>query len=440
MSYTPYLWETGEIITADKLNHIENGIGGVDDAISTIEDNYVTPEQFGAVGDGTTDDSSALQSAINSGKTIIFQHNQYAISQGLTVSTAIVIPNNVTIKALSSMSAILSVTGTSDTIRIIGGILDCNEVADTGISLSNTYGAYIQNVKVLNAAESGIDISGGAHNWIVNCKVFNQATLATGISLNSSDTRVINSEIYYTSLGIKNLLGILFVSNTHIWSGGSANSDTTPVGIEIKSSTSAPSLFCDQVYLDSFYAGIDGGTRVCTLHLTNTTFYWGSETVPDSVYGIIMGNGSALNIKSCLFSTSSGSTITKTDILRGTQNLKYTGTYEDISSIFSVTSQASKTVLTASVKDSMLYLDFVVDAKALTTDDSNWIRIIETVNYPAVFMNISRMDFTVYNYTKTKGVGGRIERLTGGNQIVVRIKGDIAIDDRLYGSIVIPVA
>ena len=30
MSYTPHEWDTGEVITAEKLNHIEQGIAGAD--------------------------------------------------------------------------------------------------------------------------------------------------------------------------------------------------------------------------------------------------------------------------------------------------------------------------------------------------------------------------------------------------------------------------
>ena len=46
MSYTKQTWQTGDIITAEKLNHIEDGIEGLNgyDIIFTIDDDEVTAD------------------------------------------------------------------------------------------------------------------------------------------------------------------------------------------------------------------------------------------------------------------------------------------------------------------------------------------------------------------------------------------------------------
>lgn len=53
-------------------------------ALKTVKD-YVTPEMFGAVGDGSTDDHVAVQAALDSGKTVI-AFNNYRTSVPLIIS------------------------------------------------------------------------------------------------------------------------------------------------------------------------------------------------------------------------------------------------------------------------------------------------------------------------------------------------------------------
>lgn len=52
--------------------------------LKVIKD-YVTPEMFGAVGDGVTDDSQAIQNAINSGKVVKFSKKIYLVSSPITI-------------------------------------------------------------------------------------------------------------------------------------------------------------------------------------------------------------------------------------------------------------------------------------------------------------------------------------------------------------------
>lgn len=59
-----------------------------------IVNQYVTPEMYGAKGDGVTDDSTAINSALASGKAVYFAKKTYLVSHPLTVSSDCVIIGN----------------------------------------------------------------------------------------------------------------------------------------------------------------------------------------------------------------------------------------------------------------------------------------------------------------------------------------------------------
>lgn len=74
--------------------YIKHGDKWLDEVIDGVS-NFVTPEMFGAVGDGVTDDTEAVQSAFNSGKNVYFSSDKYYLSENIDTTNfnGIVISN-----------------------------------------------------------------------------------------------------------------------------------------------------------------------------------------------------------------------------------------------------------------------------------------------------------------------------------------------------------
>ena len=73
------------------------------------DEDFVTPETFGAVGDGQTDDTRALQNAINSGYPVVLLPKDYLISSSLIISGK---------KSITDLGSTIHYTGTDAAVRL----------------------------------------------------------------------------------------------------------------------------------------------------------------------------------------------------------------------------------------------------------------------------------------------------------------------------------
>lgn len=74
-----------------KCNEIIDEVNKIAESIPVIADDFfATPEQYGAIGDGTTDDTTAIQNCLNSDKNIVVFNKDYKVGE-------ILIPDNKTI-------------------------------------------------------------------------------------------------------------------------------------------------------------------------------------------------------------------------------------------------------------------------------------------------------------------------------------------------------
>lgn len=118
---------------------------------------FVTPEMFGAVGDGSTDDTEAIQNAINSGKSVLMWGKTYCISRKL------LLPYSFNIRGLSKSATVIKWIGgpcdyiaktpdysVRDTQNVYGTISDITFECEKNFMGDDTVGLYFcePNVKL----------------------------------------------------------------------------------------------------------------------------------------------------------------------------------------------------------------------------------------------------------------------------------------------------
>lgn len=173
---------------------------------------YVTPEQFGAVGDGVTDDTVAFNDALQSTSTLYLRNTTYAINPdiGIQCANKTIIGNGATIKALSSGNQdykIINIENSTqcyiENLTIIG---ERNEHTGTGgewghgINIYDSLNVTLSNISVKDCWGDGVYIGNASDDTpkvqnknikILNCNFSNNRR--NNISVISADDFLIDN-------------------------------------------------------------------------------------------------------------------------------------------------------------------------------------------------------------------------------------------------------
>lgn len=185
---------------------VENWLNEHPEATTTVEDgslteqkfssslktkaikDYITPEMFGAVGDGVEDDTNAINDAItfcktNNGKTLVFSPKKiYGISSQITLDGSFdVFGYDSEIRALSSMSNVVLIDKTSSILGatryrqqscLFGVFVNGNTLADVGLFVKQGKAIKIRDVYVKGALDYTCKLGSSDDLWEVemaNC-------------------------------------------------------------------------------------------------------------------------------------------------------------------------------------------------------------------------------------------------------------------------------
>jgi hypothetical protein len=181
------------------VGFIQAGTGAVATTVQAKLRQVVSVKDFGATGDGTTDDAAAIQAAFNASNDIDFPDGTYLINTGITKNS-----NNVTVNFGNAIlknggaTFLFNFGTTSDTpiyegLKIYGGKFEQVNTATTSnrnyIKVAGLKNYIIRDCYMKNVSNGGIYIEAGTDNGLVDaCTVIGATAYSTirGIWLNGS--------------------------------------------------------------------------------------------------------------------------------------------------------------------------------------------------------------------------------------------------------------
>lgn len=302
VDFTTAVTLSSGVTTADLVTYNEGATSAVDRTVESKLQESVSVKDFGAVGDGTTDDTVAIQAALNAStnKTLIFPAGTYKITATLNV------PRYCTVRGSSCFASIINGTALGASVPMLYVYGNQFEVSDLqflgsntqiGISTLNGYLGLYTNLYFINCSTGMLlDEAGGSR--IFNCNFQNNSIgiLAQGGSAYAVDGCNFSTT---STVGVKTGLSPtsgfatgLIVINSNF---------TSEIGIYAGANTT-DSLFVDKCYFEGeaspanpcrpFYVGQTGVGTITQISITNNIIAYTNNI------GSLINNATNVNISS----------------------------------------------------------------------------------------------------------------------------------------------
>ena len=357
--------------TANLITYTPAGTGAVDTTVQAKLRETVSVKDFGAVGDGVTDDTAALQAAFNAadGKKLMFSAGTFLVSRG---SSAYVLeaPTDIEIEGIESKTTIKLSAAASDCHMIgrattstffsmKGMILDGNKSV---VSAVNTNGLYFPEATNLKSE----------YNAYLNFKDLGSAVGGKGIYVNKSSGFVgwvqVNRDYYdnldqnavqtynATQITIENSVGSGFLTSFYDGNGLPSIDGRTKVSVKNNVVSCSPSFIpANSVMslsgdnIECFGNKITGGGVAIVVHtLTGTTStYFGYNVSGNFIWNTI-GPGIVVNQTSATFGNNynQGNSVANNFIYKaGTDGIAIVGEYDGGSNDIGLTSITGNTII-----------------------------------------------------------------------------------------------
>lgn len=265
-----------------------------------IKKDYVTPEMFGGIGDGVTDDTDAIQNAISSGHDVFLNSNKiYGIKKKLTITgngVRFPLVTGGTIKALDNFldDCILEIKAYEPLkqLKIENITLDGNKLCKFAVKQLYGVNVYYECIKTIGFTSIHFNILDGYetilnHIYCRNNMEYNNESPITGISFGATDSILTDCVTVNFDIGFYTDEEIAF-NGCHPWCNNLSFLDTC-IGFKVKSQCVFTNCSFDTLkyglYVIDYYTQYLNGCRFIHTKDTEHTYIYLSYGVDVYVYG-----------------------------------------------------------------------------------------------------------------------------------------------------------
>lgn len=264
-----------------------------------ISNSYITPQMFGAKGDGVSDDTESIASCFAYARVqksvIVFPAGNYGISKPLSVNFDIkIIGENAFIIPLKEMTHFMGINTSEKTnsgyISGLGFSAGNAFSVSTGVKISYVANFRLHGLKIFNTTV-GIDYIAGYELLVDSCLIRTSipSTESIGIDVKTSDSHFSNTIIVNYHIGIYDRNGGNFYDKIHAWI---ANSDIVKGSIYFRANGSA---YLSQCFNDTYETAIyiNGQMNVIVSGFRNfyNSEYINSDVIDDVPVLFYISNG-----------------------------------------------------------------------------------------------------------------------------------------------------
>ena len=246
--------------------------------VNQLEDGYITFEKFGAKGDGTADDTSSIENAIEYAKenNLWIKSNAsktYLISKVLDFSDVNVDLYGATIKTSIAYESIIEINKSNQVSNVFRNVvIDCNNISG-GIKFVKGIKNMLYNVTIKNLAKIGIQVLKGYEVFIRECHIEgNGSTDTIGLKITTSDCHYSDIIITDCYVGISNL-GTSFFERIHGWNTPT-NVQGTVFFDHIDGNVQMVECQCDTYEIGWKRSGVNKNLSLtgCTYYINNNSY------------------------------------------------------------------------------------------------------------------------------------------------------------------------